>query len=383
MNKASLRLKLLHLRYRKLTRIGVCCKTCSSSSHPAFNKKGVRQDPDRRDTLQLDAKRRKATSLVALDDGQLPKRHAVKHGAERHDKVSVKHRDPDPIDTKRQTPRCDAERQPTKCDDDRHAAKRDAERQVRRDVERQVKRDAQRQSDVERHAVGREAERKSSERHDDVSHAERQYRRRRSADPHDREQLLSERRALDHSDTARDDPTPVLDSGRARKESPLVLQDASTTVRVLSEEESDDHFSPAELLDDFSEGEEPKSLHHSVDLKKIMKLFTEQFPDQFVPVAPRSPPSEFTLGKAAKESLFTKMLLSRSSKSLVDSPCRLAMRRTKILRSTSEFDHLLKGVFRAFEVFNFLDWTLGALGKKVSTLKDPDTQFYTYYVVYG
>ncbi|XP_068227485.1 uncharacterized protein [Palaemon carinicauda] len=170
-----------------------------------------------------------------------------------------------------------------------------------------------------------------------------------------------------------------------------------------------------------SDLDEPKSTQPSLDFRKVLALFKEMFPDQFVSVAPRSPPSEFVLGMPSSSPAFTRLVLARSSKralrvigewmqskkslgktaftfpparlssrssvwyatgevlglgvpasaqgdfsSLVDSPRRLAMRRSKICWSSSDLDHLLKGIFRAFEVFNFLDWCLGALSRKIS-----------------
>ncbi|XP_068216596.1 trichohyalin-like [Palaemon carinicauda] len=82
----------------------------------------------------------------------------------------------------------------------------------------------------------------------------------------------------------------------------------------LLEEDPDEILSQEEQLDDILEGEEEKPPQHSVDLKKLMLVFTELIPDNFTPVAPRSPPSEFIFGKAAKTSFYTKMVLSSSSK---------------------------------------------------------------------
>lgn len=208
------------------------------------------------------------------------------------------------------------------------------------------------------------------------------------------------------------------------------MKDVATLVFGQSEEEIDDiPQSPVDLIEQVSEEEDSKGLQLSSDFKKLMKLFAEVFPENFIPTAPRSPPSEFTLGKAPKESAFMKMVLSRSSKralkmmnewmlskkeqgktafafppaklasrsslwyqtgesfglgipassrgdfsNLVDSSRRVAMGRTKFCWSTSELDHLLKGIFRAFEVFNFLDWTLGALGRKMGLFSTTDKE---------
>lgn len=59
---------------------------------------------------------------------------------------------------------------------------------------------------------------------------------------------------------------------------------------------------------------------------------------------------------------------------LVEASRCTAMMKSKVFWSASEMDHLLKGIFRAFEVFNFLDWTLGALGKKMEASKNADTE---------
>ncbi|XP_068214725.1 uncharacterized protein [Palaemon carinicauda] len=177
----------------------------------------------------------------------------------------------------------------------------------------------------------------------------------------------------------------------------------------------------AHLDEPHTDIDEPKTTPPSLDFRKVLALFKEMYPDQFVSAAPRSPPSEFALGTQSSAPAFTKLVLARSSKralrvlgdwmqskkhlgktaflfppaklasrssvwyatgevlglgvpasaqgdfsSLVDSPRRLAMRRSKICWTPSDLDHLMKGVFRAFEVFNFLDWCLGALSRKTS-----------------
>ncbi|XP_068216654.1 uncharacterized protein [Palaemon carinicauda] len=65
------------------------------------------------------------------------------------------------------------------------------------------------------------------------------------------------------------------------------------TTSVL--EDQDEVLSHEEHLEDISEDEEEKPPQHSVDFKKLMLVFLELFPDNFAPVTPRSPPSEFTL----------------------------------------------------------------------------------------
>ncbi|XP_064118813.1 uncharacterized protein LOC135223853 isoform X2 [Macrobrachium nipponense] len=187
--------------------------------------------------------------------------------------------------------------------------------------------------------------------------------------------------------------------------------------------------SPFGPIEDLSDEENQRDLQPSLDLKRLMKVFTELFPENFFPAAPHSPPSEFTLGKTSKKSDFTKMVLLRSSKralkimkewmdtkrdqgkaafsfpparlpsrssiwydtgealglgvpasfhgdysSLVDASRWTGMGKTKVFWSSSDMDHLLKGIFRAFEVFNFLDWTLGSLGKKLEASKSTDTE---------
>ncbi|XP_068205053.1 proline-rich protein 36-like [Palaemon carinicauda] len=174
-------------------------------------------------------------------------------------------------------------------------------------------------------------------------------------------------------------------------------------------------------LDPSSDVEESKLSPLSIDFRKVLALLREIYPDHFVSAIPRSPPSEFSLGVQQAKSNYTKLVLARSSKralrilgewlqskqhlgktsfmfpptklaskgcvwyatgeapglgvpasaqadfsSLVDSPRRTAMRRSKVCWTFSDLDHLLKGLFRAFEMFNFLDWCLGALSKKTS-----------------
>ena len=50
---------------------------------------------------------------------------------------------------------------------------------------------------------------------------------------------------------------------------------------------------------------------------------------------------------------------------LVDSTRRAALNSAKTTWAMNELDHMLKGMFRVLEVFNFLDWSLGVLAKKI------------------
>ncbi|XP_068250145.1 nuclear speckle splicing regulatory protein 1-like [Palaemon carinicauda] len=284
---------------------------------PADNKRVARQDPKRQEASHLDIKRRKVISQEALDDGQLSKcrergSHDAKHQAPKHNIEQDPPRQADKRDAERQADKRGAERQADKRGAERQADKRGAERQAdKRGAERQAdKRGAERQAD--KRGAERQADKRGAERQADKRGAERQADKRgaeRQADKRGAERQADKRDA-----ERRDDPGPIDTRSQYPKELSHGNQDVSTSVRAVSEEGIDNHLSPIELLEEFSEGEDPKTLHPSFDLKKLMRVFTEEFPDYFLPVAPRSPPSEFTLGKAAKESHFTKMVLSRSSK---------------------------------------------------------------------
>lgn len=50
---------------------------------------------------------------------------------------------------------------------------------------------------------------------------------------------------------------------------------------------------------------------------------------------------------------------------LIDSGQRSALTSAKTFFSVQEMDHLLKSIFKAFEVLSFLDWCLGAVAKKL------------------
>ena len=53
--------------------------------------------------------------------------------------------------------------------------------------------------------------------------------------------------------------------------------------------------------------------------------------------------------------------------SLVDAPRRSALTSSKILFSNSDIGHAVKSSFRGLELFSYLDWIVGCLGKKIST----------------
>ncbi|XP_068226095.1 uncharacterized protein [Palaemon carinicauda] len=101
-------------------------------------------------------------------------------------------------------------------------------------------------------------------------------------------------------------PAPVV---VARQVSPLL-----ETHQLSDEAPSDEDVADPHPDDNPSDVDEPKAVPPSMDFKKIMMIFKELFPDHFVAVAPRSPPSEFALGLAATKPAFTKLVLSRSSK---------------------------------------------------------------------
>ncbi|XP_068216315.1 octapeptide-repeat protein T2-like [Palaemon carinicauda] len=195
-------------------------------------------------------------------------RQAVRHDAERQ---AVRLR----CDAERQAIRRDAERQVARRDPERQAVRRDAERQARRDVkcqaarrdaEHQAERDAECQADAERQAV-------RLRRRDDTSRTEHRDRGCLNSDRKDRERLSSERQALEQ----RDDLGPLDARSQGLKELTPDIQDVATSVRALSEERIDDNLSHIELLGEFSEGEDLKTLHPSVDLQKLMRFLRKSF----------------------------------------------------------------------------------------------------------
>lgn len=50
---------------------------------------------------------------------------------------------------------------------------------------------------------------------------------------------------------------------------------------------------------------------------------------------------------------------------------RLAFNSAKILFSSTELDHLIKYLFKVFEVLNFLDWAVGALAHEIKDCPRP------------
>lgn len=164
--------------------------------------------------------------------------------------------------------------------------------------------------------------------------------------------------------------------------------------------------------------------------KQLLQYFLENFPDSFSPVSPASPESQYARDNRTDTSLATKLVLSISAKkglkkmeewlaekreqgktvfcfppsklssrrggwyetgesfslgvaassqgdfsSLVDSARRSALNSAKVFFSTSEFDHLCKNAFKILEVISFLDWSVGALGRKLKACALQDDQF--------
>ncbi|XP_064119520.1 uncharacterized protein LOC135224451 [Macrobrachium nipponense] len=168
-------------------------------------------------------------------------------------------------------------------------------------------------------------------------------------------------------------------------------------------------------LSEPADEEQPSTLSSS-DYQVLARLLRDLFGDKFQPSAPRSPPSQLASSKTRKTPGFVKMSTSLSTKrafkkvhdwmdsrkaqgktsfalppsrlsgkagiwyetgeevglrvpsssqgdfvSLVDAPRRSFLSSAKVSWTLSELDHHLKGLFRTMEVFNFLDWCLGAL----------------------
>lgn len=42
----------------------------------------------------------------------------------------------------------------------------------------------------------------------------------------------------------------------------------------------------------------------------------------------------------------------------------------KIMFLAAELDHIIQNMFKVFEVLSFLDWTMGALAKKIEGCED-------------
>lgn len=63
--------------------------------------------------------------------------------------------------------------------------------------------------------------------------------------------------------------------------------------------------------------------------------------------------------------------------SSVASSRRSSFSSSKILFMTSELEHLTKDIFRVFEILSFLDWTVGALAKKIEDYASLQDNFTT------
>ncbi|XP_064117095.1 serine/arginine repetitive matrix protein 1-like [Macrobrachium nipponense] len=173
-----------------------------------------------------------------------------------------------------------------------------------------------------------------------------------------------------------------------------------------------------EDLEDVSEEEVPRAAGLS-DYNILAALLVQEFGDSLSPAAPPSPRSLFSSTKASKGSSCLKMHPTISMKkalqgvgdwfkskeeagktvfscppsklsgkqgiwyetgepmglglpslaeadfsTLVDSSRRHSLPTAKTTWGMTELDHCLKGLFRVLEVFNFLDWFLGALARK-------------------
>ncbi|XP_066953343.1 serine/arginine repetitive matrix protein 1-like [Macrobrachium rosenbergii] len=175
---------------------------------------------------------------------------------------------------------------------------------------------------------------------------------------------------------------------------------------------------PPAGLEVLSEDESPKDVSIS-DYKRLAALLVQEFGESLKPASPPSPGSMLSSTKTSRSSSMVKMRLTISMKkafkgfgewlqskkdagktvfslppsrlsgragiwyetkepmglalpssagsdfsSLVDSSRRLSLNSAKASWGMCELDHFLKGLFRILEVFNFMDWSLGALAKR-------------------
>lgn len=270
--------------------------------------------------------------------------------------------------------------------------------------------------------VGHAARRDALRDDPDVRHAARRDAR---LDAQEARHAARRDAPMDVFDSLQDAPPAVAVGSRVVPGSPAALHASSSSKqRSLRRVSSPTSLcsSPPDVGDRLrvSESEdEIKDQSSSSDYQILVKLLKELFPDKFLPAVPLSPPSQLTSTKSRKAPGFLKMTKSLSTKrafkkvhlwmdsrkaqgkssfalppsrlsgkaamwyetgedlglrlpssskgdfaSLVDSSRRSHLSTAKIPWTLTEMDHLLKGLFKTIEVFNFLDWCLGALDLK-------------------
>lgn len=224
-------------------------------------------------------------------------------------------------------------------------------------------------------------------------------------------------------------PSPVRRPSGVRRHSPgrrSLLDRSASPSRLASPDRRSSSFkpsSPPAALEEVSEEDSPKDAGVS-DYKRLASVLIQEFGDSLCHAAPPSPGSLWDSTKSTRPSSFVKMrptismrkafkgvgewmqskkdasktvfsfpplkLLGKSGmwyetkepmglglptsadadfSNLVDSSRRLSLSSAKATWGMSEMDHLLKGFFRVVEVFNFMDWSLGALANRT---RDPE-----------